>query len=277
MAKQPPRANIPPPTGQMVLIYAHKDRPFLEKSRLTDFLDGVARELRFEFWWDKKISQGTFEEEIQRRLKSADVVVCLVSEPFLNSDFITDKEAKIVRKLKREGLIVVPIIYQDCRWERTWLAGLHHFPADQKRPYLHGRNDQVSIFKEIANHILERVKGRGTTFREPRSLYTLRQVLDRDMTPQEERLLLAISKQTANRFVPSMEVQRRICEDAKALGASKDSHLSKEQLERLDRKHLGGENRKADPKKIRWVLRAHGLHPQGRAGSSRREPNSDET
>lgn len=279
MTKQPHRANIPPPEGQMVLIYAHKDRPFLEKSRLTDFLEGVARELRFELWWDKKVSQGIFEEEIRRRLKSADVVVCLVSQPFLNSRFITDKEAKIVsRRLKREGLIVVPVIYQDCLWqERTWLAGLHHFPADQKRPYLHGRSDQVAVFKEIASHILERVKGRGTTFREPRSLYTLRQVLDRDMIPEEKGLLLADSKRHASSFVPSVELQRQICEAARALGASEETPLSKEQLETLDRQFLGGEKRKADPKKIRWVLRAHGLHPQGRARSSRRELSSDET
>jgi hypothetical protein len=209
----------------MVLIYAHKDRPFLEKSRLTDFLEGVARELRFDLWWDKKISQGLFEEEIQRRLKSADVVVCLVSQPFLNSRFITDKEAKIVSgRLKREGLIVIPVIYQDCLWqERTWLAGLHHFPADQKRPYLHGRSDQVAVFKEIAVHILERVKGRGTTIREPRLLYTLRQALDRDMTTDERGLLITDSKQHADHFVLSAELQQQICEAARALGASEET------------------------------------------------------
>jgi hypothetical protein len=260
------KAKTSPPQGRMALIYAHKDRPFLERSRLIDFLEGVARELNFEFWWDKKISQGTFEEEIQHRLKTADVIVCLVSQPFLKSPFITEVEAKIVSgRLKREGLIVLPVIYQECLWqERTWLARLHHFPADQKRPYLHGRNDQVAIFKEIASHILERVKGRGTIFREPRSLYTLRQVLDKDITPEEKGLLLEDSKQHAYSFVPSAVLQQQICQAARTLGASEESPLSKEQLEKLDQQFLGREKRKADPKKIRWVLRANRLHPQGR-------------
>jgi hypothetical protein len=264
----------PRPEGRMLLIYAHADRPFLEKSRLIDFLEGVTRELHFEFWWGKDISQDAFAEELQHRFKTADAVVCLISQPFLDSRFITEKEAKIVSwRLKREGLIVVPIIYQECSWqEQTWLAGLHHFPADPKRPYLPDRNDQVAIFKEIASHILERVKGLGTTFREPRSLYTLRLLLDKDFTPEEKRLLREDSKQRADSFVFLADLQRQICEAAKALGAGEESPLSKEQLKRLDSKFLGGEKRKVDPKKIRWVLRAHRLHPQGRARRPHHQP-----
>lgn len=158
------------------------------------------------------------------------------------------------------------MIYQASLWEeQAWLKKLHHFPADNKRPFLYGRNDQITIFKEIAAHIMMRVKGHGTTFREPLSLYTLRQQLDADFTSEEEKRLLEDAREHAAHFVPSAAVRRQICTAARALGASPALPLDKRQLTLLDARFLAkNEHRDPDPKKIRWVLRACRLHPQGR-------------
>ncbi len=253
--------------GRLVLIYAHRDRPFLERSTFIDYLEGAARELRFDFWWDERMSQGSWEEEIRYQLQNANIVICLVSQPFLNSKFITDVEARIVSKRHRkEGLIVIPVMYQPCHWEsHKWLAQLDRLPKDDpKRPYLHGRNDQTEVFNAVLKAILTRVKGRETTVREPRSLSTLRRRTDTAFTEEEVVRLVEDSERNANGLVPSIELQGQICQEARSRGASPQSPLSKEDLKKLDEKFLANGRRKSDPKKIRWVLRAHRLHPQGR-------------
>jgi len=65
--------------------------------------------------------------------------------------------------------------------------------------------------------------------------------------------------------VPDAKLRQQICEAARALGASREARLSKPQLAKLDAKFLAHKEKRApDPKKVRWVLRAAGLHPQGR-------------
>jgi TIR domain len=252
------------------LIYSHKDRRFLEKSRFTDYLQIAANELKFELWWDKRMIRGSWEDEIRYRLEHADVVVCFISPPFLISPFITEVEAKIVsRRQRSEGLIVIPVIYQDCPLP-PWIKALDPLPDDSGPTYLHGRHDQIAVFKAVADTILERVKGAGATFREPRSLYTLRLLRDDAFSREEMQRLLMDSRKRADHFVVSRELQQQICDEARVLGASPQSPLSKTQLEQLDVKFLARrEVRRKDAKKIRWVLRAHQLHPQGRVRGSR--------
>ncbi len=256
----------------MVLIYAHRDREFVEKSTITDFLEDAADEANLDFWWDKKMARGSWKEEIRQRLESADVVVCLVSQPFLRSEFIKDVETRIAtRRQKTEGLIVVPVMYTDCRWQRhQWLVDSQRLPADPKRPYLVNWGRRTIVYKEVADHIVGRVKGSGTSRREPRTLYTLRRLSDDDFTDEEVQLLIEDSCRRAKSFVPSAARRRQICHEARKRGASPQSKLEIKELKELDTQFLAQGRRKPDAEYVRWVLRCHRLHPQGTAPRSRR-------
>lgn len=247
---------------KMFLMYAHEDRPFLVKSRFMAFLRAVARDENLELWWDEALDHPLWDDEIKRQLQEADVFVCLLSQPFLDSDYITNIEAKrAYGRLKREGTVVVPVLYQDCTWDsHAWLRKVNHVPETA----IYGRPNQPRLFLEVARYI-KKLLGRAAVFHDTRAQHTLRNLSPESLTARQRKLLEEDSVRRAGDLVKDKGLQRRICNAAKKLlAASQDKWLSKEQLMELDERFLAKGNRKADPMKVRWVLRAHGLHPQTR-------------
>ena len=117
---QRPRATL---RDKMVLIYSHKNRNFLKPSskgtKFFDFLVGLIQDEKLDFWWDEEMSHTLWDKEIRRHLNEADIVVCVVSEPFLRSDYVRKVELRITRKRqKKDDIIVVPILLEPCTWKQ---------------------------------------------------------------------------------------------------------------------------------------------------------------
>ncbi len=97
--------------AKIVLIYSHKDRVFFDRTTFLDFLKGMAKEEGASLWWDKKMRRTLWDEEIKQQLYDADVIICLISQSFITSDYIMNAEAKkTFDRLKREGIIVIGIM-----------------------------------------------------------------------------------------------------------------------------------------------------------------------
>jgi hypothetical protein len=269
--------------GKIVLIYAHENRDFLKASSkrtaFLDFLEGLGSRKKLDFWWDEKISETEWDKEIKRQLNDADIILCLVSEPFLNSIYVKKVELRIARaRQKKEGIIVVPILLEASTWEKySWLRKWQHLPDKPIRPYYN--HNRAGIYLEIVEHIENRIdaylKGRPQrkgvkVYREPRMLSAIRRLPTKELQRRKKQLneLVLHAKEQADRLVPDLSVQDEICKAGKRLlKTSGVRSLSKEQLEHLDREVLmerDGRER-PDAKKVRWVLRAHRLHPQGRS------------
>jgi len=129
------RVSKPEPKPKIVLIYSHKNLDFLESSQFLDFLQGLANAEGWDFWWDERINQPLFDDEIKQQLNEALVVVCLVSQSFLNSKYISEVESRITsRRLAKEGVLVVPVMLDASLWEDVkWLKKLHHFPREGEK------------------------------------------------------------------------------------------------------------------------------------------------
>ncbi|HEV3467763.1 MAG TPA: toll/interleukin-1 receptor domain-containing protein [Pyrinomonadaceae bacterium] len=259
-------------TARMVLIYSHADRRFLDHSQLIYFLEGLAREERFDFWWDKEMGHPLWDEEIQRRLNDADIVVCLVSQAFLNSEYVRHVEAPITyRRLINDDILVVPLMLDASTWERyDWLSPIHHFPTDGT--YLRRRGNLGPLYLEIIEYIREWFRrtmqpaqsGAAPSYQDPQMIYTLRRLPEAKLSRHQVRVLARDSCERAREMVKDAALREKIIAEARAMKAD-DTPLNKEQLARLDRKYLAGRRRKPDPKFVRWVLRCARLHPQGRA------------
>ncbi|HEV2805381.1 MAG TPA: TIR domain-containing protein [Chthoniobacterales bacterium] len=251
----------------MVLSYAHSDRERLDRSELIVFLEGLARDQKWDFWWDEKMAYPRFDEEIRDRFENADVIICLISQAFLNSRYISSVESKTVQqRLKREEVLVVPILLTPSRWEQeqTWLTKLHHFP---KQGFLHGaKGKKWAIAVEITEYISRYFKQRVFPVSDPRVVYKLRRLSETALKPEQLRILRRDACKRAAQEVPDTALRAKICKEARRRGARKNRNLGKQELAAIDRKFLA-RRRKPDPEKIRWVLRCAGLHPQGKAGA----------
>src|SRR5215203_3474844 len=71
--------------------YSHKDKRYLNKLRTS--LDVLSNQGLIEEWHDRKIVPGDeWDEDIDKHLETADIILLLVSPDFLSSEYIRKKE-----------------------------------------------------------------------------------------------------------------------------------------------------------------------------------------
>jgi hypothetical protein len=267
---------------KMVLLLSHRDSYFLEKTTFLDFLKALAIFDEVDFWYDKEAGHKSWDEKTGQQLKEADIIVLLLTRSFLRSRYLREVKARIASERRRKGrLLIVPLILErlkDSDWKQlSWLNKYPRLPKDGV-PILPDRSqDLAGTFKEIIDDMRRGIKEQLRQEERQRespsletkypALYTLRRVTDLEMTDEERELLIEDAERRAQMFVRDAHLRQEICQAAKILlKKNKGQSLSKEQLEQLDERFLRKRERrkKPDPKKIRWVLRAARLHPQGR-------------
>ena len=91
-----------------------------------------------------------WDETIQRELAGADVILVLASAAALATDYITQHEIPQAMKLHAAGkAVVVPIVLEACRWDRTALGPLNALP--EKGKPLHDWKPQAKGWITVAD------------------------------------------------------------------------------------------------------------------------------
>lgn len=120
--------------AQKVFIsYAHEDEDFSKE--LQAHMKLLEKQGLVKCWHDREIIAGTkWKGEINKNLKSADLILLLISSDFLNSDYCYDVEMKAALDAHKVGKsITIPIIIRPVtNWENSELGGLQALPRDGK-------------------------------------------------------------------------------------------------------------------------------------------------
>lgn len=154
-----PVQNPPPnsPLPSVFISYAHKDKEWLEA--LQEHLGGLQRRGRLSVWEDTQIKGGDdWFPEIEKAMQTAQVAVMLISSAFLGSSFIDGTEVPtLLKRRKKEGLRVLPVLIRDCDWEDVdWLKSIQMRPGGKPLNLLtEGECDQAlaNIAREIAKFL----------------------------------------------------------------------------------------------------------------------------
>jgi hypothetical protein len=262
-----------PKTIEVFFSYSHRDEKLRDK--LEKHLSILKRHAAVRSWHDRKIGAGTeWKGQIDEHLNTAGLILLLVSDDFLASDYCWDVEVKRAMGRHEVGATrVIPVILRQCDWKRAPFGALQALPKDGRPVTSWSNRDEA--FYNVATGIRAAVeeltaKPPSRIFKTTRSvpeseLYRLRRLPDSSFTSEEIELLVKDSEERAQRFVPDAELRREICQAAEVLlKQNKGESLSKKQLEKLDGRFLARGKRKPDAEIVRWVLRAARLHPQGR-------------
>jgi hypothetical protein len=115
--------------SEVFVSYAREDTDILGERELLGFLSGLERR-GVRLWCDRAIPAGNeFDMEIKNALVRSDVVVCLVSQFWLNSEYVWKQEIPLIRQKLASGAHVVPVLVGDCTWQdEDWLARLQMLP-----------------------------------------------------------------------------------------------------------------------------------------------------
>ncbi|MBX2889728.1 MAG: TIR domain-containing protein [Saprospiraceae bacterium] len=122
MSSQPPLAFI---------IYAREDEPF--RAELKAQLLPMERAGQLRVWTDRELIAGEhWEPAIKEKLKSADIILLLVSTDYFSSDYIHEVELKeAIERHNRGEARVLPVIVRPCDWEiDPVVSSLQVLPTD---------------------------------------------------------------------------------------------------------------------------------------------------
>ena len=108
--------------------YSHKDESLRQK--LETHLVALQREGLIKPWTDRCITAGSeWSKQIDEHVRSADIILLLISPDFLASGYIHDVEVKqaMVQHESRKSR-VIPIFVRDCSWTEAPFGKLQGVP-----------------------------------------------------------------------------------------------------------------------------------------------------
>lgn len=116
--------------ARIFLSYSHQDEEL--KRELVEHLS-VLRHTGIELWVDDHIEAGAdWEQALFEQIESTTVAVLLITEHFLNSEFILASELPaLARRAEAGELRLFPVIATACAWKRVpWLARMNLRPGN---------------------------------------------------------------------------------------------------------------------------------------------------
>ena len=138
------------------ISYSHEDEPM--KKQLEKFLITLKRDKDISVWQDRELEGGKeYAKEILAELNAANIILLLISQDFIASDFIYDIELKYAMERHENGTArVIPIILRDCDWQNLVFGKLVALPNDGTAVVDFKNSD--TAYKNIAQEILRVVK-----------------------------------------------------------------------------------------------------------------------
>jgi len=114
------------------ISYAHKDEALLDD--LRPHLATLKRQGLIQTWDDRQITGGTdWAQAIDDNLKTADIILLLISADFINSDYCWSIELEqAIQRHETGSARVIPIILRPVDWEGTPFKKLQAFPKGGK-------------------------------------------------------------------------------------------------------------------------------------------------
>jgi len=115
-------APVVPVSKPVFISYSHKDAAWLGKLKM--FLQPLEQQGLIRIWDDTDIRPGSeWLEEIKLSLESARVGVLLITQHFLTSEFIVQKEFPVLlEKAKNRGCLIFWIAVSTSTWDDSELS-----------------------------------------------------------------------------------------------------------------------------------------------------------
>jgi hypothetical protein len=140
---------------QCFVSYAHHDYKVCD--RILVHLKAVGRALGFSIWADHKIRAGNaWSSRLESEIRNSSIFALLVTNDFLASDYIQDKEIPAIRMQRdKNNALVVPIIVRESGWQYLCDKYVQAIPRGPSRKIVPCYNwpDQEKAFAVCAEEV----------------------------------------------------------------------------------------------------------------------------
>src|SRR6266849_5149044 len=138
---------------EIFFCYAHEDEPLLNK--LKHHLEAMKRQGLIDVWHDRNISAGTeWAKEIDKQMNTAQIILLLVSQYFMASDYCYSVEMKqAMDRHERGEARVIPVILRPVYFSNAPFGKLQALPTDAKPVISKSWPNQDVAFFNVAEGI----------------------------------------------------------------------------------------------------------------------------
>jgi photosystem II stability/assembly factor-like uncharacterized protein len=149
---------------RVFVSYAREDRRWLDpdyRFSLIPFLMESLRRHKVAFWFDKELKPGDeFRRFIESQIDQSQIALLIVSQSFLNSEFIENREMPRIAERARLGqMIVVPVLVEPCDWsEYPFLADRQMVPSSPLIEYTESEPQWVKVRYQILDGLKAQLK-----------------------------------------------------------------------------------------------------------------------
>jgi hypothetical protein len=148
---------------QIFVSYAREDNRWLQEDSLIPWLARSLKKDGVDLWWDREgiLPGDEFRTLIEDKIDESAVALLLVSQEFLNSEFIEHVELRRIEARANLGeLVAIPILLEPCGWEElAFLSNRQMLPgkATPLIDYVANERDWVNVRAEILDGIRRKV------------------------------------------------------------------------------------------------------------------------
>ena len=156
--------GTPDDVVRVFVSYAREDRRWLDREyrfSLIPFLMESLRRHNVAFWFDKELKPGDeFRRFIESEIDQSQIALLIVSQNFLNSEFIENREMPRIAERARLGkMIVVPVLVEPCDWsEYPFLADRQMVPSSPLIDYTESDPQWVKVRFQILDGLKAQLK-----------------------------------------------------------------------------------------------------------------------
>jgi photosystem II stability/assembly factor-like uncharacterized protein len=149
---------------RVFVSYAREDRRWLDpdyRYSLIPFLMESLRRHKVAFWFDKELKPGDeFRRFIESQIDQSQIALLIVSQSFLNSEFIENREMPRIAERARLGqMIVVPVLVEPCDWsEYPFLADRQMVPSSPLIEYTESEAQWAKVRFQILDGLKAQLK-----------------------------------------------------------------------------------------------------------------------
>ena len=124
--------QLSPNSVEVFFSYSHQDEQYRDK--LAKHLSILQRQGVISGWYDGDISAGAeWDKEIKAHLDSAQIILLLISDDFLASDYCWEIElTRAMERHKAGEAIVIPVILRPVDWQDSQFSKLQALPKNGK-------------------------------------------------------------------------------------------------------------------------------------------------
>ena len=149
--------------------YAREDKQWLDpdhRFNLVPFLVESLRRHNVVFWFDTELKPGDeYKRNIEAEIDQAQIALLIVSQHFLNSEFIESREMpRIAERASRGQIIVIPVLVEPCDWsDYPFLSDRQMVPSSPLIDY----TVSDPSWAKVKYQILDGLKAQLKRLREP--------------------------------------------------------------------------------------------------------------